>query len=113
MSEDNMKDLSNDNCGDGCGCGHDHEEHHHDTITLTMENNEQVECAVLGIFEVEDQEYVALLPEDSEDVFIYIYKEDEEGEIELANIESQEDFDRISAAFLEIMESEEEEEEEV
>ena len=111
MSEDNMKDLSNENCGDGCGCGHDHEDHHHDTITLTMENNEQVECAVLGIFEVEDQEYVALLPEDSEDVFIYIYKEDEDGEIELENIESQEDFDKISAAFLEIMEEEEEEEE--
>jgi len=112
MSEDKMKDLSNENCGDGCGCGHDHEDHHHDTITLTMENNEQVECAVLGIFEVEDQEYVALLPEDSEDVFIYIYKEDEDGEIELENIESQEDFDKISAAFLEIMEEEEEEEEE-
>ncbi|PKM55593.1 MAG: DUF1292 domain-containing protein [Firmicutes bacterium HGW-Firmicutes-5] len=109
MSEDNMKDLSNENCGDGCGCGHDHEDHHHDTITLTMENNEQVECAVLGIFEVENQEYVALLPEDSEDVFIYIYKEDEDGEIELENIESQEDFDKISAAFLEIMEEEEEE----
>ncbi|VDN46048.1 conserved protein of unknown function [Petrocella atlantisensis] len=108
MSEDNMKDLSNENCGDGCGCGHDHEDHHHDTITLTMENNEQVECAVLGIFEVENQEYVALLPEDSEDVFIYIYKEDEDGEIELENIESQEDFDKISAAFLEIMEEEEE-----
>ncbi|MCF8020991.1 MAG: DUF1292 domain-containing protein [Vallitaleaceae bacterium] len=104
-----MKDLSNENCGDGCGCGHDHEDHHHDTITLTMENNEQVECAVLGIFEVENQEYVALLPEDSEDVFIYIYKEDEDGEIELENIESQEDFDKISAAFLEIMEEEEEE----
>ncbi|PKM66388.1 MAG: DUF1292 domain-containing protein [Firmicutes bacterium HGW-Firmicutes-2] len=111
MSEDNMKDLSSENCGDDCGCGHDHEDHHHDTITLTMENNEQVECAVLGIFEVEDQEYVALLPEDSEDVFIYIYKEDENGEIELENIESQEDFDKISAAFLEIMENEEEEEE--
>ncbi len=126
MSEDIKKDVKDeaccgdDGCGcghdhghshdDGCGCGHDHD-HSHDTITLTLENDEEVECAVLGIFDVEDQEYIALLPGDSEDVFIYIYNEDENGEVSLENIESQEAFDKVSAVFLEIIEAEEDEEE--
>jgi len=94
--------------GDGCGCGHDHE-HTPDVITLTLENDEEVQCAVLGIFDVEEQEYIALLPDDGEDVFIYIYNEDEDGNVSLENIESQEAFDKVSAIFLEIIEEEEEE----
>ena len=101
-------------CGDDCGCGHDHDhghDHGHpDVITLTLEDDEEVECAVLGIFDVEEQEYIALLPEDGEDVFIYIYLEDEEGNVNLENIESQEDFDKISAVFLELIEEDDEEE---
>ena len=97
-------------CGDDCGCGHDHG-HYPDVITLTMENDEEVECAVLGIFDVDDQEYIALLPDDSEDVFIYMYNEDEDGNVNLENIDSQEDFDKVSAVFLEIIEEEEDDEE--
>lgn len=115
MSEDIKKDELEENCAtdDSCGCGHDHEhEHgHHDSITLTMDDNEEVDCAVLGIFDVEDKEYIALLPNDSDDVFIYIYNESEDGEVTLENIESQEDFDKISAIFMEIVENEEEDEE--
>lgn len=127
MSEDLIKDVVEEGCGDDCGCGHDHDhEHkaggcgdncgcghdhsgHPDVITLTLEDDEDVECAVLGIFDVEEQEYIALLPNDTEDVFIYIYEEDAEGNVNLENIESQEDFDRVSAVFLELMESEDEE----
>ena len=76
-----------------------------------MENDEEVECAVLGIFDVDDQEYIALLPDDSEDVFIYMYNEDEDGNVNLENIDSQEDFDKVSAVFLEIIEEEEDDEE--
>lgn len=93
----------------GCGCGDDHQP---DTITLTLDNDKDVECAVLGVFDYEDKEYIALLPKDGDDVFIYIYTESEDGDVQLANIDSQEDFDKVSAVFLEIMESEEEEEEE-
>ncbi len=99
-------------CGDDCGCGHDHEHSGHpDVITLTLENDEDVECAVLGIFDFEEKEYIALLPNDSEDVFIYLYQEDAEGNVNLENIESQEDFDKVSAVFLELIESEDEDEE--
>lgn len=128
MSEVIKDEVLEEGCGDNCGCGHDHgHDHDHsegcgddcscghnhgghpDVITLTLENDEDVECAVLGIFDVEDQEYIALLPNDTEDVFIYIYLEDAQGNVTLENIESQEDFDKVSAVFLEIIESEEEE----
>ena len=32
------------------------------TVTLTLDNDEELECAVLSIFEAEGQEYIALLP---------------------------------------------------
>ena len=34
------------------------------TVTLTLENDEELECAVLSIFEAEEREYIALLPLD-------------------------------------------------
>ena len=34
------------------------------TVTLTLENDEELECAVLTIFETDGQEYIALLPLD-------------------------------------------------
>lgn len=108
-NHENGHEHKQGDCGDDCGCGHGHDHGHPDVITLTLEDDKEVECAVLGIFEVENQEYIALLPEDSEDVFIYAYHEDKEGQVNLENIESQEDFDRVSAVFLELIEEEAEE----
>ena len=34
------------------------------TVTLTLENNEELECAVLNIFEADEKENIALLPLD-------------------------------------------------
>lgn len=116
MQEENKNiPVEEEGCGcghDTCGCGHDHghDHHHYDTITLTMDGDEEVPCAVLGIFDVEDQEYIALLPEDGEDVYIYEYYEEEDG-LRLENIESQDVFDKVSAVFLEIIENEENEDE--
>lgn len=36
----------------------------HHTITLTMDDDTEVECAILTIFPVENREYIALLPLD-------------------------------------------------
>ena len=36
------------------------------TVTLTLDNDETLECAVLTIYSVGDQEYIALLPMDDE-----------------------------------------------
>lgn len=56
------------------------------TVTLTLENNEELECAVLNIFEAEEKEYIALLPldenGDNTDGQIYLYRFIDNGEEE-------------------------------
>lgn len=76
------------------------------TVTLTLENNEELECAVLNIFKAEEKEYIALLPldenGDNTDGQIYLYRFIDNGEEEepgLENIEEDEEFDRVSAIF--------------
>ena len=76
------------------------------TVTLTLENNEELECAVLNIFEAAEKEYIALLPldenGDNTDGQIYLYRFIDNGEEEepgLENIEEDEEFDRVSAIF--------------
>ena len=76
------------------------------TVTLTLENNEELECAVLNIFEADEKEYIALLPldenGDNTDGQIYLYRFIDNGEEEepgLENIEEAEEFDRVSAVF--------------
>ena len=76
------------------------------TVTLTLENNEELECAVLNIFQADEKEYIALLPldenGDNTDGQIYLYRFIDNGEEEepgLENIEEDEEFDRVSAIF--------------
>lgn len=76
------------------------------TVTLTLENNEELECAVLNIFEADEKEYIALLPldenGDNTDGQIYLYRFIDNGEEEepgLENIEEDEEFNRVSAIF--------------
>lgn len=98
----------------GCGCGHDHEHDEGielDTIYLTFEtedgSEEEVECGVLGIFDVEDQSYIALVvPAEEgeegdleEEFYIYRYDEDEDGEPILDVIESEEEFNKVNEVF--------------
>lgn len=104
--------MSEEKCG--CGCGHDHdmEENELETITLTLDDDTELECAVIGIFDVEGiegKEYIALLPQDDDTVLLYEYKELEDDEIELNTIEDDDEFDKVSSAFDSIFEDEEEE----
>ena len=76
------------------------------TVTLTLENNEELECAVLNIFEADEKEYIALLPldenGDNTDGQIYLYRFIDNGEEEepgLENIEEDEEFNRVSTIF--------------
>ena len=88
----------------GCGCGHNHEfdeedyEEEMDIIYLTLDDDTEMECAVLGIFEVEDDEYIALVPLDEEEVFLYRFIE-EGDEFELLTIDDDEEFETVSEAF--------------
>lgn len=76
------------------------------TVTLTLENDEELECAVLTIFESDGREYIALLPldenGDSDDGQVYLYRFIDNGEDEepgLENILEDEEFERVSEAF--------------
>ena len=81
-------------------------------ITLQFDNSEDLECEILGVFDCDGKEYIALLPQDgTDDVYIYGYKEnDDDDSFELIDIEDDEEFDRVSAEF-ELLSLEEEEEE--
>ena len=97
--------LEEEHCGE-CGCGHDHDhDHDHDhgheeeMMYLTLEDDTELECSVLGIFEVEDKEYIALLPVGEEEVIMYQFVELEDDDFELISIEEEEEFEIVSEAF--------------
>lgn len=76
------------------------------TVTLTLENDEELECAVLTIFETDGREYIALLPldenGDSDDGQVYLYRFIDNGEDKepgLENILKDDEFERVSQAF--------------
>jgi uncharacterized protein YrzB (UPF0473 family) len=83
-------------------------------VTLEYDDGTEVETEVMGVFEVDGKEYIALLPDDgSDDVYLYGYAEigGEDGdEFELIDIEDEAEFDKVVAAFDELMDFEDEEE---
>lgn len=75
-------------------------------VTLDLDDGSEVECEILTILSVNGQDYIALLPLDSEgevneegEVFIYRYSEDEEGNPSLANIEDDDEYEAVSDRF--------------
>lgn len=95
-----------------CNCGCEEEV----TVTLTLDNDEEVECAVLTIYEVDGKEYIALLPlneestEEDGDVYIYRYVETKDGEPTLENIEDDDEYEAAADAFDEWLDEQEFEE---
>jgi hypothetical protein len=82
-----------------------------DIITLEFEDGEDVECEIMGIFDVDNKEYISLIPLDgSDDVYIYGYKEIGEDEFELVDIDDDKEFEKVVAEFDKIVDEEEEEE---
>ncbi|SHG92659.1 Protein of unknown function [Anaerosphaera aminiphila DSM 21120] len=92
-----------------CNHNHDLQDHDHEyideefeTIILTLEDDSELECIVLGVFDFEDKSYIALVPsdeKDGEEVLIYDYLELENDEMELNVIEDEELFNRVSKEF--------------
>lgn len=79
-----------------CDCNHDEEP----VIYVTFEDEDnEVACDVLGIFTVDEQEYIALVPQDTEDdVLLYRFNE-ENDEIDLTEIETDEEYEKVANAF--------------
>ena len=85
------------------------EEEEEDIITLEFDDDTAVDCYVMGTFELNDKEYIALAPEDgTDDVYIYGYKQLADDEFEIIEIETEEEFDAAAAEFDAIMDEEEE-----
>ena len=71
-----------------------------DFITLEFEDGQEIECEIMGIFECEGKEYIALIPDDdTDDVYIYGYKEISEEEFELVDILDDAEFDKVVKEF--------------
>ena len=82
------------------------------TVTLTLDDDTELECAVVAIFPVQDKDYIALLPlnEESEEVFLYRFKHNNEDDLELENIEDDEEFELVADAYDALVDDEEFEE---
>ena len=80
------------------------------TVTLTLDDGPDLECVVLTIFEAADKEYIALLPLDGNEaedgeVYLYRYSEDAEGNPDIQNIESDEEYEIVADAFDEVLDT--------
>ncbi len=79
----------------------------YDQIILTLEDDSELVCDVLEIFDCDDRSYVALLPQDDPDGDVLLYRYEEDGDdVNLTDIESDDEFDRVAEAFSEIMDEE-------
>lgn len=77
-------------------------------VTLDLDDGSQLECQILTIFDVDNQNYIALVPvNNDEEVIFYRYFEDEEGNPSLENIDSDDEFDAVSDRFDELLDEEE------
>ncbi len=99
---------SSSNCSSGCGSN----EYEDELVYLTFDGEEDIEvpCEVLQIFDFNEGEYIALgtrvdlmdeaVAADREDeVYFFRYKEDEDGEPMLEEIDSDEEWEAVSDEF--------------
>lgn len=78
-------------------------------ITLTFDDGTEENCMVIGIFEADDKEYIALAPND-EEAYPYLFKYNEVGEeeIELLDIEDDAEYAKVQETFEALMAEDEE-----
>ncbi len=101
-----------------CNCN-DHHDHDHEcdcgcndeemqVINLTLDDGSEMQCGVIGVFDVEEKSYIALLS-DEDEVLLYEFKEVDEESIDLIRIEDDAEFDLVAEAFEELFDEIEEE----
>ena len=78
-----------------------------DIITLEFDDDTAVDAEVIGVFELDDKEYIALAPIDgTDDVYIYGYKDNDDETFELLEIEDEEEFNKAVEEFDKLMDIE-------
>lgn len=88
------------------------EEEQEMTVTLTLDDDTEMECVVLTVFQAGERDYIALLPvegADSEEgeVYLYRYTETDDGQPSLDNIEDDDEYDLVADAFDELLDAQE------
>ena len=82
----------------------------HRTIHLTLEDDTEVECSVLTIFPVDDQQYIALLPLDQDgqntegEVYLYRFSLSDDQQPILENIPDEQEYQDAARAFDQVVE---------
>ena len=75
-----------------------------DIITLEFDDGVELECEIMGVFNCDGKDYIALIPlDDSDDVYIYGYNEVGDDEFELVDIEDENLFEHVVQEFEAIM----------
>lgn len=83
-----------------------------DDVMVTIElDGEELDCEILTIFDIENQDYIVLMPVDEngeplDDTLVYIYRfyEEEGQEPRLDNIQSDEEYEKVNKRFIELLE---------
>lgn len=88
----------------GCGCSG-----HKEYINVTFDNGEEQRCLVLSIIDVDDKDYIALLPDGEEEFFVYRYNEKLTG-IVLNSISDKEELEKVGTIFENMFDDEYEDE---
>ncbi len=86
-----------------------------EVVTLTLDDNEEVECSIITTYEIEDKEYIVLLPLDENgenedgDVWIYRFVRDTTGgnDHEIINIEDDDEYEIVVDKFDEWLDTQE------
>lgn len=79
-------------------------------VTIQMEDGEEVTCEILTIFDLGEQDYIALLPLQKgsdlpagDTVYLYRYNEAEDGTPSLENILSDAEYEAVEERFDELL----------
>lgn len=82
-----------------------------DDVMVTIElDGEDLDCEILTIFDIKDQDYIVLMPVDEngeplDDTLVYIYRYFEnDGNYAIDNIQSDEEYNRVNLRFNELLE---------
>ena len=68
-------------------------------LMISTQDGQELRCAIIRIFEVSGQSYIALLPVHTDEMLVFRYMKDESGAVHLDNIQSEEEFDIVSETF--------------
>lgn len=73
-------------------------------VKLQLENGNTLDCIVISIFDVDGNNYIALMPDKTDEILLYRYTESEDDQVTLENIDSNFEFNRALEVFDGLME---------